>query len=337
MLLLSWTSITLSESGVVERWRKEVFRPLEEDLGIPIVYVWHPSFRIEGWEELCYQHGYVGLPGEMSGEPNFNKFMSIAKRYTAKVHGFAATKQLDFRDIPWKSIDSITWKTCEMYGSLIDWDEFKQKLKFITDKRDRGRLRNKFVRLGFDANAIIADTNYQEVTRYALFSMRKMEEFYEKRYRDRIFFYELRLPFPKILRRWKPKKIWRMWKKMSPDKNFPAHKSVKNIEELRTALIGLSAVQNSVLDVLENNEDAREFLKTYFINMMEPQIADFQTFQKEVARRIAPPNPPPLPRVEASHYLATENVPEPRHVPDFRLQELIFDCLEAPIPYADLV
>lgn len=322
--------------GVVEKWRKEVFRPLEEEYGIPIVYVWHKSMRIEGWEELCHKQAYVGLPGEMSSEPDFNKYMTIARRYTAKVHGFAATKQLDFRDVPWFSIDSITWKTCEMYGTLIDWDSHKQKLKFEQDKGKRAKYRAKFNRLGFNAEAIIADTDYKELTRYALFSMRQMEAFYERRYKDRVFFYELRLPFPRIIRRWKPKKIWRIWRKMSPEKNFDSHKNLKNIESIRTILIAISAVQNQVLDILENNKEVREFLRAYFINMMEPSIVDLQIFQKEVAKRIAPPNPPPLPRVEASHFFATENVPEPRQVPDFRLSELEFDPLDAPIPLAEI-
>jgi hypothetical protein len=163
--------------AMVERWQREYFAPLEAK-GLSIIYVWHENRGMAGWEDMCARHGYVGLPGEFSKKPDFNKYMAVARRYTARVHGFAATKQMDFAEIPWYSGDSITWKTGEMYGTLIDWDPRAQKLTFIDNKAERTIAKDRMDRNGFDTSAILGDSNYKEVTRFSLWSMRQMEAFY---------------------------------------------------------------------------------------------------------------------------------------------------------------
>ena len=181
--------------SIVDEWRRRLFVPLQEK-GMNIIYVWHPAQGHQGWETLCANFPYVGLPGEMSKNEDFNVFMSVAKRYTTKVHGFAATKQSDFRDWPWYSIDSTTWKAGEIYGTLPIWDERKQRLRFYSKSDNREEFRQLFVSWGLDADAIINDTNYQEVTRASLKSMTSMEEFYRSRYAKRTFYYSSAYPTP---------------------------------------------------------------------------------------------------------------------------------------------
>ena len=244
-------------TSTVEGWQQRYFVPLQESL--PIIFVWHAQRGLEGWEEMCSKYPYVGLPGEMSGEADFNKYMTVAKRYMTLVHGFAATKQADFRDWPWASVDSITWKTSEMYGTLIDWDDHSQKLRYDPIKANRANYRDKFISFGLDAEGIITDTAYKEVTKYALISMTRMEAFYANRYKDRTFYYERRLPQPKRCLKIKDKKTRRLWQSLDPSKSFGQHIGEANPVNIRKFLYAISCVQNRRADLLKGDADALSF------------------------------------------------------------------------------
>lgn len=246
------------------------------------------------------------------------------------------TKQSDFRDWPWASIDSITWKTSEIYGTLIVWDEHRQKLKFEQDKTKRFKYARIMRSMGFDADAIIKDTNYKEVTRFALRSMTAMEDFYVRKYKHRIFYYELRLPHPNIIRRWKPGKVWRQWAKYTPSKNFPQHANEKDVDVIKAALRGISAIQNWEVSIITAKGPERDFLKAYFTSMLEPVLADPSTFKKELAMLTAPPNPPPIPRSLPEHYLAESNPPRLREEETITEADLDVDPLVAPLALFDL-
>lgn len=298
-------------TNVVESWQRRFFIPLLAE-GIPIIFVWHKQRGLEGWEEMCSRFPYTGLPGEFSSEPDFNKYMTVARRYTTKVHGFAATKQTDFRDWPWYSGDSTTWKSSERYGTLIHWDESKQQIVFEEDKSKRGRFRKSFEQAGLDADAIIKDTNYREVTRYALYSVRRMEQFYEQKYKDRIFYYELRLPHPSAVSLLSDAEIKNYWRVFRSEKLFPAQAQETNPKKLAVYLKALAAVQYKETALLESQSSWTAFLQTYFPRMLTPKVVDPVLFQKELSAYLAPPNPPPLERCDAEHFVPTNNVPKPR-------------------------
>jgi hypothetical protein len=257
--------------------------------------------------------------------------MTIAKRYCTKVHGFAATKQADFRDIPWYSVDSITWKTCEMYGSLIHWDKHNQKLMFL-EKHERVQVKQQMKDYGFNADAIVADKDYKEVTRYALFSMRAMEEFYEKKYKDRIFYYELRMPHPVVIMKvLKDDEVENLWELMRPEKLFKGKEKEKNVYKLRKYLASISAIQHRLDSYVTSNPFASEFLTEYFPRLMQPSMVDMGIFQKEIANYIAPPNPPALARIDATHYIPSQNVPKKRDVSELTLKDLEHDPASVPL------
>ncbi len=298
-------------SSMVAKWQKTVFQPLQEK-GVDICYVWHPERKLEGWEEMCSQFSYCGLPGEMSKDADFNKYMSVARRYNTKVHGFAATKQTDFRDWPWYSVDSITWKTCEMYGTLIHWDSHKQLLIFDQDKSRRALYRADFERLGLDADGIIKDTNYKEVTKYALHSMRAMEDFYEHKYANRLMYYDLRLPHPRqVLRGMTNKLVLTFWQRFRPPTLFKDHAAESRIDKLRMFLATLACLQYKDYTTLKTIQGGEDFLKVYFPRLVNP-MADEIVFQKELASYLAPSAPPALRRVDAEHFVATNNAPKKR-------------------------
>jgi hypothetical protein len=312
---------------VVESWQKNKFMPLSEK-GIDIIYCWHKERKLEGWETMCSQFPYVGLPGELSAEPDFNKFMTVSRRYSTKVHGFAATKQSDFAQWPWYSSDSITWKTCEMYGTLIHWDEHKQKLRNFK-KEERHKFRRDFERHGFDAEGIINDTNYKEVTKYALFSMRKMEEYYEKRYSTRLFYYDLRLPHPKVIQFWSGSKVLKAWELFRPAKLFK-DSATNDPVKAKTYLSAISCVQNKLDGLLKSNSRWCAFLEVYFPKLMQPMVADFQIFQKELAQYIAPAAPPPMQRTDTEHYSPENNAPKKRDELQLTLDGLTHDLRNSP-------
>lgn len=92
-------------TSVVNSWRRDYFEPLMAK-GMNIVFVWHTPEGHLGWEDMCAKYPYVGLPGEMSSQMDFGNYLSVAQRYTTRIHGFAATKMKDFKEVPWYSIDS---------------------------------------------------------------------------------------------------------------------------------------------------------------------------------------------------------------------------------------
>jgi len=306
--------------AIVESWQKNVFIPLQKQ-GIEIIYVWHKERGMEGFEDMCSKFPYVGIPGEMSTEPDFNKYITVARRYTTKLHGFAATKQLDFRDVPWFSIDSITWKTAEMYGNLIDWDSHTQRLTFEDDKSKRIFYKDKLEELGFNASGIIADNDYKEVTRYALFSMRQMEKFYEEHYSTRVFYYQLRLPHPQIVMGMNDLKVKFWWRRFRPEELFKGV-SGDHVGKVRHYLAALAAVQYRLPDWITNDQVGHQFLIRFFPKLAQPLISDMTIFQKEMATYTSPPNPPALDRVDLDHFRATNNPPKEREEPVYTVEDL---------------
>jgi len=289
--------------SIVEKWQKQYFLPLVEE-GIDICFCWHDERGMDGWEDMCSRFSYVGLPGEFSKEKNFTRYIAIAKKYTTRIHGFAATKQADFRDWPWYSVDSITWKHGEISGVLLDWDERTQKFKQYGDKDKRPLLRQKYIDNGFDADAIIDDTNYKEVTKYCLWSMSEMEKFYVKRFSDRIFYYELRLPHPRAVLQISQQRVRAYWKKFRPSELFEAHAEVNKIGRIRGFLFAIACVQYRELGLLKVQH--KEFLATYFKKHMDSAKLDPITLQKEVSLYISPPNPKAIARTEREHFEPTD-------------------------------
>jgi len=320
-------------SAIVERWQREYFRPLEL-LGLDITYVWHENRGMEGWEQMCAENSYVGLPGEFSKKDDFNKYMTVARRYTTKVHGFAATKHNDYRDIAWYSIDSITWKTGEMYGTLIDWDAAAQTLTFV-EKADRPAYRAKMEAAGFDADGVVADRNYKEVTRYSLWSMRQMEAFYAEKYKERTYYYQLRLPRPEAIARKSDKWLLRTWKLFRPDTLFREH-STDRPGTVRMALSSLACVQYADFQKLQANQNWLAFLATYFPKLARPLVADPRVFQRELSYYISPPNTQALARVDPSSVTPNANAPKVREtdlsnlnlVPDWERHPLVQQLVE---------
>lgn len=296
--------------SIVGDWRKNIFQPLQNE-GLNICYVWHKSQGLQGWEDLCANFAYVGLPGEMSKQDDFGTFMAVARRYTTKVHGFAATKQSDFRDHPWFSIDSTTWKAGEIYGTLPVWDERHQRLRFMSKDDNRAAYRQVFYDWGLNADKVINDSDYQEVTRASLKSMTMMEHFYAEKYASKVFFYDLRLPAPACIKTEFPlPKVKAAWDRFSPVNVFPQHAGVTNLAKLQEMLLAISCVQYRELNKL--TQGGRQFLEVYFKEQMGQATPDALRLAKEMAMMITPGNEPAQRRETEEDYADTNNPPRQR-------------------------
>ena len=212
------------------------------------------------------------------------------------------------------SVDSITWKTCEMYGTLIHWDGHKQILFFDGDKANRVKYRRDFERLGLDADGIINDTNYKEVTKYALCSMRAMESFYEKKYASRLQYYDVRLPGPKAIlnKVLSLAGVKRYWANLRPQMLFRNHAGENDFGRVREFLAAISCVQHKDHATLKQLATGLKFLADYFPKLVNPALADEVIFQKEMAMYLAPAPPPALARTEPGHRVATNKPPRAR-------------------------
>lgn len=309
--------------SIVQGWQEKMFRPLVEN-GMDIIFVWHENRGIDGWEDMCRRYAHVGMPGHFSSTPEvMNRHVSVARRYLTKIHGFAATKQLDFRDVPWFTVDSITWKTGEMYGTLIVWDERQQKLIFEDDKTKRIYYRNIIDRAGFNSASIIADNDYKEVTRFGLWSMRQMELFYERQYATRPFYYDVRLPHWQVISRLGAKAAMNWWSKtLRASEIFKMHAN-RPLKDVLVYLAALAAAQYGDLTYISSSQPAQDFLAAYFPKLIVPLVSDPTVLQKEVANYVIPPNPPSLLRTSAEHFVGATG-PKARDSGEWSVEDLEF-------------
>ena len=295
---------------VVEQWRKDLFGPLLRK-GVDIIFVWHASQGLEGWEQLCATYSYVGLPGEMSSKQDFNSYMTVAKRYTTRVHAFAGTKQSDFRDWPWYSLDSTSWKAGEMYGTLPHWFDKRQKLKFLK-KEEREPAREDYISWGLDPDKIINDLDYQQVTFAALKSYALMEQFYIDLFKKKTFFYELRLPHPAVfLHRYKkPQNILKCWRRFKPENCFPNHYTEQSAYKIRNWLHAISCAQHRLPQLL--TPDGKVFLNALFPSIMNQASIDTMLLAREMSMLVSPMNEEIMRRTVEDDFLDTGNVAKTR-------------------------
>jgi len=314
---------------VVEQWRKELFLPLLKK-GVDIIFVWHDSQGLQGWENLCATYSYVGLPGEMSSKADFNSYMTVAKRYTTRVHAFAGTKQSDFRDWPWFSLDSTSWKAGEIYGTLPHWFDKRQKLKFLK-KGEREPAREDYVRWGLDAEKIINDLDYQQVTFAALKSYAEMEHFYEQLFSKKTFYYQLRLPHPGVFmgRYKKDKNILRCWNRFRPEACFPQFYQEKAISKIREWLHAISCVQYRELGQM--TAEGKLFVSTLLPTHFGAGTTDDLALAREMSMLVSPVNEEATRRTSEDDFADQVNVAKVRtdvlaeitddDIPDFLLDQ----------------
>lgn len=309
-LILGGSYASRIGTSIVEGWQHRYFMPLIEK-GHEIIMVYHNECEMVGWERLCKEFPYVGLPGEFSKNSDFNRYMMLARRFTTKVHGFGAFKPKDFRDISWYSIDATTWKSPEMYGLLIHWTgDFR--LVMEPDKLKWAQYKAEIVANGFDGEAITSDKDYKEKTRYSIFCFQQMEKHYNRMLQGKLFYYDLRLPHPlHLLGKTSEKTVIKYWKRFRPSQLFKRHADENNPYLIRQYLCAISAAQYRCSNWYNIHKEALDFMSSYWPQLFNPLTSDLSVIQREVAAYTAPPNPPPKSRVALEHW-ETQNNAKPR-------------------------
>ena len=108
---------------VVDKWRNTFFKKLEDE-GIQVIYVWHGTRPDKEWEELCKRFSYVGfsMNNTSLSMMEISKMFASARRYKARIHGFASTGGEMLMKFPFYSADSTTFLIGSKYGEINYFD-----------------------------------------------------------------------------------------------------------------------------------------------------------------------------------------------------------------------
>lgn len=113
---------------------------LEKQTNRPSIPVWHPNRGKEDYIAMCQKYDYVAIGG-IAGNNNKNKyiqyfpwFISTAHKYGSKLHGLGFTDQSLLPRYKFDSVDSVTWLSGAMYGTLYKFNPVKGGIDVITPK-----------------------------------------------------------------------------------------------------------------------------------------------------------------------------------------------------------
>ena len=110
---------------VVRAWRRDIWVPLEHELGVRICYVWHTDDGGEEWERMLLDPNlrYLGL-ATRDIMPTLDRARMVLRAYYAgkPVHGFASTGAKIMRHVPYYSVDSTSWLAGQIFGSSRVFD-----------------------------------------------------------------------------------------------------------------------------------------------------------------------------------------------------------------------
>lgn len=139
-------------------WCDAELKKLEQETGLPIVYVWHAEYGPGAWDDMCRKHRYVGFnAADRDSGANISAMLAQARRHGVKVHGFAITDVESLGKELYYSCDSTTWIMGAKFGRTMAWTgaEFRQ---FDGDnKKRRQQYRNYFIQKGINWDLIEAD------------------------------------------------------------------------------------------------------------------------------------------------------------------------------------
>lgn len=101
-----------------------------------------------------------------------------AQRNKVRTHGYAMTKQEDFRALNFSSVDSLTWLGGQKYGSTYVFRAGKMRTYGLDYKlKIRRRLVNVCRKYNIDFAEVMKD-NYKEVNKLNLVAWKELDEYY---------------------------------------------------------------------------------------------------------------------------------------------------------------
>jgi len=116
----------------VENWTERIM----DATGLQPIVVWHKERGFDYWIDMCKKYDYVGFSGFVGGtgkgevpDKYVPLFLSVAKKYNAKVHGFGYTKPTMVKRYHFYSIDSSSWLSGCRWGGLDVFDHNTKTLR----------------------------------------------------------------------------------------------------------------------------------------------------------------------------------------------------------------
>lgn len=173
----------------VEEYREKYFKPLEEE-GIQVIYVWHNIRGLQDWERMCNKYDYVGFSIQMDSDMTVDmatKMVNIAKRFGAKVHGFACTGLDYMQKAPFFTVDSTTWLVGTQFGEVNFFDG--RTMKRLKKDKWKRQFKNKLIQLGANWNLAEREEPY-ELIRINVLTFLKVEEYLRKIMKNKAYWME---------------------------------------------------------------------------------------------------------------------------------------------------
>ena len=96
---------------------------LESKTGVQSIPVWHKNRGVEYWKRMCDEYKYIAIGGlvfhvKQQEWPLIHKMVDYAAFKGVKVHGLGFTKTKLLESWNWYSVDSSSWKTSAIRGSI---------------------------------------------------------------------------------------------------------------------------------------------------------------------------------------------------------------------------
>lgn len=100
------------------------------ELGHDVIPVFHVGEPWAALERYCEEHRYVGLGGMVPWAASQRKVLrwliasfQIGKKHGTVFHGLGQTTVRTLAALPFFSVDSSSWVSCERFGTLALWDD----------------------------------------------------------------------------------------------------------------------------------------------------------------------------------------------------------------------
>lgn len=176
----------------VLEWNEKYFEPFMLRTGIPVCFVWHEQ-STKSWEWYCQRYPYAGFSAitddGVLDMADFKNRLSVAEKYDTLVHGFGMTRTGSLPQLPFYTVDSISWKSGFMYGQLAFWNGKKVQ----NAKKDEFETKAfKWTRMYDDLDPpldekLLHDYNEPEVLRANVYAYLKAEEFIQLSLKSRMY------------------------------------------------------------------------------------------------------------------------------------------------------
>lgn len=116
----------------IMRWREDVWKPFERETGIRVCYNQHIQDPLELWPQLVadpdVRYLALSVPKNKDLVP-YARMVYLAYEAGVPVHGFAQVKEHRLRAIPFASVDSTSWGSGSLFGSVHSFEKGKNKTR----------------------------------------------------------------------------------------------------------------------------------------------------------------------------------------------------------------